>query len=649
MFCANCGTKNEDGAVFCAGCGQKLEAAPAAAPAPAPVEFNGLEDEATVAAYFNPATGTTTPVAPAPVAPEVVAQPVAAAPVAPAPEVVAQPVAAAPVAPAPEVVAQPVAPTPVAPAPEAYAQPVAPTPVAPAPEAYAQPVAPTPVAPAAPAAPAEKKPVNKAVFIIIGAVAAVLVLIIIIVAAVNLGGKSGGAKYTASWNQWFSVEDEVTYLAYGDTVFKETIDGYVSFVIYSMDQSIVVLHNEDEYYMVTNKGKITSLGEDISRVTISADGSTIAYIDEDDALVSYKTSNGTTKKIAEDVTTVVLSPSGKSLAYIVDDDDDYKMYVYDGKKETQLSKNANPIGLTDDCKYIYYYDYNKDALYVTNLKDDSNKIDSDVDGSYVFNKDHTEIMFTTDSGLFVSVKGGDKQKISSKDYMAYYVGLYANYTYYSSANSGALTYNLSSLKGQYYYQGDAIIKIDNKWSADKVINNVYDFSISDDLKTVYYTNDSDTLYFAKLDGKYEATKVKADVTSFSCTRDGKAVYFVVDYDALYYQKGKSDNVKIATDVNRMRVSNDGIVYFIMDYDSSDSTGTLYYSKAGKDKQKVASDVYSIYCDINTVIYYDNYESEEGYDDVTYIYSYSYSYDVNIAKGGTKFKKILEEVGYSYSY
>lgn len=646
MFCANCGTKNDDGAVFCAGCGQKLESAPAqmapasevAAPAPAPVEFNGLEDEATVAAYFNPATGMTTPIAPAPVtpvAPEVVAQPVA-----PAPEVAVQPVAPTPVAPvqpaapAPEVYAQPVAPTPVAPA-----QPVAPTPVAPG-----QPVAP---APAAPAAPKEKK--GGKIGIIIGIIAAVVVVALIAIVAIAFGGKSGGAKITADWNAYYSVEDEITYVVYGDKVFKDTIDGDAWISCYSMDQTVIVLYNEDgEYFLATSNGKITSIGDEITDVNISADGSTVAYIDDDDALISYQVSNGKTSKIAEDVYSVVLSPSGKSLAYVIEDDDDYKLYVYNGKKETELSKNARPVALTDDCNYIYYYDTNKDALYVTNLKDDSNKIAEDVD-DYILNKDHTEIMFTTDSGLYVSIKGGDKEKISGKSYIPYYVGLYTDQVYYVDIESGAYTYNLKSFKGNYYVCGDSIIYIDKKWSSDKVVNNVDDCEIADDLKTVYFVNDNETLYSVKLDGKYETTKIKSDVTSFDIVKDGSAVYFIVDGDSLYYQKGKGDSTKIATDVHRMRVSYDGIAFFTVDYDSDDETGTLYYSKGGKDKQKVASDVYGFACKTNTTVYYDNYEYESSYDDDTWSYSYSYQYDVNLAKSGTKFSKILEAVGYKYSY
>ena len=642
MFCANCGTKNEDGAVFCAGCGQKLEApvamAPASevtpAPAPAPVEFNGLEDEATVAAYFNPATGMTTPVAPAP------------QPVAPAPEVVAQPAAPAP---APEMVAQSVAP---APAPEMVAQPVAP---APAPEMAAQPVAPAPqpVAPApapAPAAtePKEKKPVNKAIFIIIGAVAAVLIIGIIIFAAVKMGGGSS-SKYSASWHFWYSTEDEVTNIVYGDTLFKETIDGDAYTVSYSMDNSVVVVRNEEyEYFVLNTKGKITSLGESLSSVNVAQNGSVIAYVDEDEDLYSYTVSNGKAKKIAEDVYSVVVSPSGKSFAYVVDDDDDRVMYVFDGKNETELSKNATPIGLTDDCKYIYYYDYNKDALYVTNLKDNSNKIASDCD-DFIFNKDHTEVMFTTDSGLYASVKGGDKQKVSGKDYMARYIGIFTDECYHYDSVSGAYTYNLSSLKNQYYVCGDSIIKVDKKWSSESVIKNIDDLSISDDHKTVYYTNDNGTLYSCKLDGKYEANKIKSDVTYFDITRDGNSVYFIVDNDSLYYQKGKSDSTKIATDVYSVRVSYDGIAFFLLDYDYDDSTGTLYYSKGGKDKQKVASDVYSYTCYRDTTIYTDNYEYESDYDDETWTYYSCTSYDVYMASSGTKFKKLLESVGYKYSY
>ena len=605
MFCANCGTKNEDGAMFCANCGAKLEVAPAAPVAPV------AEAAAPVVEAAAPVVEAAAPVVEA-------AAPVVEA-VAPVVE------AAAPVVEAATPVVEPVAPaaTPVA----EVVPPVTP----------AAPVQ-TPAQDAPKAAEKKEKKAGgfKPLYAIIGGVAAVIVIALIVVIAVVAGGsKSGNSKRTAYIYSYYSVEDEETLFTYNNSVIDFKLDSEdVSVVSRSADGSVVLIYDDEEdslYVVNKNGGKLVS--EDVYFADLSYDGSTVAYVDEDEDLYLYTVKNGKITKVSEDVVdSPVLSPSGSAVAYLVDDDDDNVLYVYTGKKEYRLSKNVKPLGLNDKANLIYYTDDYKGALYVTNLKDDSNKIASDVYtyNNFYFNKDLTEIVFYTNNGTFVSSKGGDKIKLSGNTYSFLPLAAYTYTTSYSTYR-GSRIYPMATFAGSYFTSDDAVIYVNKKWETNKIINNAAAISVNEAMNIIYYLRSDDTLYYCALDGKFESIKIKDDIVDFKAVNNGKAVYFLDDDDTLYYQSGKGKATKITDDVERIYVSYDDYCFFLSDIDSYE--GTLYSVKGTGKKNKVHDDVYAVYTYNGFTEILMNLDTS-GWD---------WSFDVYTAPKGDKFSVMFEEV------
>ena len=569
MFCANCGTKNEDGAAFCANCGQKLD----------------------------------TP----------------AAPVAPASEVKAEP-APAPVAePAKEEVKA------EAPAAPAKVEPKVETPAAEAVKEEAN--APKPVKPEVVEGEAKKSGFKPAyIGIIAGCVCALIVIIVIIA---NVAGKSGGNKITQVVSAWYDSEDDETYILVNNKPVKSTIEGSAKVVKSNADDTVVLLKNGSELYVLDKKGNINMITDSVDSYDLSADGSTVAYI-EDEILYLYSVKNGKVKKVEEDVKadSVILSPSGKAVAFLLESKDDYKLAVNNGKKTVELQKNVKPLALSDNCKFIYYYDQGKNALYVNSLKDDSSKISGDVNGFYLFNKDCTEVIFSTENGLYYSAKGADKQKLTS--YTGSAVPLFARAGgAYTSDPNGVTTVEMDTLLMNYYFVDNSLYYYNKKCESDKAISNVYNLLVSDDLKTVYYVNYDNTLYFTKLDGKYENNKVKSDIKNFSITRDGSAAYFVDDDDTLYYAKGKKDPKKISDDVDKMAMTYDDTCLFLVDMGTY--AGTLYSSTNGSNKDKVKDEVMNVVTRRGATYMYADYDSSDNI------------YDVYVATKGAKFSIIFEEL------
>lgn len=642
MFCSNCGTKNDDDAMFCANCGQKLEVFPAPAKM-APVSEVQTPEPAVTAEI--PAQTVEIPVQTVEIPAQTVEVPAQTVEIpAQAVEVPAQtaeipaqfsetPAPALNPAPEPATVPSPDSEPVSAPSTAAPEAPVIETPGASdvTPSVNTDKI----TADTDPAEPKkEGKKVKPLIFIIIGA--AVLLIILIVIIAVAVSSSSGNKDTTdADFDRYYVDDDEATYFILNGKEAKDSVPGCAYVCGFSSEFSVIAVYNDDdEYFLVTNKG-VTELGEDFNSLAVSFDGSVVGYIDEDDVLYSYNVKSGKTTSIAEDVEEFVISPKGKSFAYVVEDGDDYILYAFNGNKEIELGDDNYPVGLTDDCKYIYYYNNDKDALYVTNMKDDSNKIASDIYGDYLFNKDCTELMFTCDKGTFITKKGEDKIKISSStDYtpLEYYVGL--NYSYSSSS----LICSFKSFSDHYFYIDEDIVYLDKKFESEKIVSGVYtSLSVNDNIDTVYYINSSDTLYSCRLTGKTEPEKIKSDIESAKCVPGGKGVYFVNDEDSLYYKGGVKDPEKIADDVDSFDVTYDGICLFMTDYDYEDETGMLYYSKNGGDKTKIESDCFDFSCDGNYTIYLNNYDYDS--DD------YTCTYDVNIATSGVKFNTIIESAGY----
>ena len=696
LFCANCGTKLEAPA--------PVEApAPASAPEPVPVAEPAPVAEAEPVASAEPAPAPTPEVeeAPAPasepapvVEPVPAPEPVPAAEPVPAPAVEPAPAAAAcdPIPTTAEIMgmenpvpgaqipntAEPIGQTVAAPAaepipaPETVPAPQAvpaaePLPAPPqdlipsaapivTPQAQPQPQ-PQPIPTAAPIGSPQpigntaqvtdkpKKKIKPWMFIAGGGAALLVILLIVggIIAATMLGGGGSAGKVNATYCSFYDPAEDITYLFYKDKAFKSWFEGYANISERSADQKVALITDSDEnLYYATSAMKMGSVCDKVKDFTLSADGSTVAYLDEDNTLYTYNIKSGRTSTIAYDVsTTPVISPSGKALLFNIEDDGDEMLYAYNGRKDYKLTRDVMPVAISDDMKLIYYADPAKAALYITDKNGNSNKISADLSYySFAFNKDLSQVMFVTENGLYASVRGGDKCKISSNtDGMPYPLACYGpqeDIFFYGISNENSYTYGTamiypeSTFIGQFFYSylDKEVFKIGRDWSYEKTVGDVQDIRVDRKTSILYYTNSDDTLYRVRLAGNIISDKIKEDINEFEISGSGSDVYYIDEDYALYYQKGNGKPRKIADDVDDISMTYDDYLLYVTDY--SDHSGELYYCKGAK-KKKLNDECGYMRPLKGATFFGCNYNSKND------------TYDIYVTGKGVGFNLILQEV------
>ena len=689
MFCPNCGTKNDDDALFCANCGTKLEVAaapaPAAEPAPAP------SVEAAPVAEAAPAVEPVPVVEPAPAsavepAPGPAVEPVPASAVEPAPAPVVEPVPASAVesAPAPAAPAMDVIPTTAevmgmsnpAPAPadqipntsEPIGQTVA-TPVQPIPAAEPLPTPPQDIIPqAAPivtpqadqiptAAPINSQPVGNTangepkpkkklkpwMFIAAGGGALLLIILIVggIIAATMLGGSGG--KVAGTYTTFYDPAEDITYLFYNDKAFKSWFEGRAYVSDSNGDHTVCLIEDsEDNLYYATSAMKMGTISYDVKDFTLSLDGSTVAYLDQDRTLYTYNIKNGRTSTIAYDVsTTPVLSPNGTALLFNIEDDGDETLYAYNGRKDYRLTRDVMPVAISDDMRFIYYVDPAKESLYITDKNGNSNKISSDISSyTFEFNKDLSQVLFNTESGLYAAVRGGEKQKITSSiASIPYPIACYGGFEgiYYNSLeNENLYAYGTSMILpeanfiGQFFYSYSncEVFKIGRDWTYEKVVGDVQDIRVDKKNSTLYYLDSGDDLYRVRLAGNIVSDRIKNDVYQFEITTSGTDVYYIDEDDALFYQKGNGKPKKIADDVDEIAMTHDDYLLYLVEY--KDYSGEVYYCKGGK-KKLINDECYYMRPMIGVTFLGTNFD---GSDDTC---------DIYVTGRGVGYNLILQEV------
>ena len=214
--------------------------------------------------------------------------------------------------------------------------------------------------PAEPAAPAQKKSGNApARKLIIGAAAAVIVLALLIALIASL---SGGSKYPKVKDTIIPLEmNGETVFVVNNKVIKDKLDGGYRSSRTSTDGSKMAIKGDDDdytLYFVTTKG-VKEVATEVGDYMLSLEGDTIAYINDDDELHLYQTGSKKDKKIDDDVVEIyALSPDGKSVLYSVDDGDESILMVSKANGKTyEVAKGASGVALSDNGKYVYYYNY----------------------------------------------------------------------------------------------------------------------------------------------------------------------------------------------------------------------------------------------------------------------------------------------------
>lgn len=469
-----------------------------------------------------------------------------------------------------------------------------------------------------------------------GLALAVVIVLLIVVAIIPWPQPAAYVEAEVSVNQIYNSEDKETVIFYNGKLADDTIDGRVTYVKHSLDGKTALLGTEDATLYVFTKKGLVSVDENVKAFKLAADGSAVVYVNEDSELVYYNVSKKEKKTVTDEIPASVLSsfavsPDGKSVLYLEGSDTDSTMCVWTNGKSTEIGDGLAPIGLTSKGKLIYYYDTEKDSIYVQKNGKDPVKLVNDIKDVYemsiVFNADHTQVLFSA-NGWYISDNGKEKVKLTSSEISKF--GNYSDAVNAVSATMGsfyASTSPVIEFEKQYFLTEERqLCYINKKLEAVVVAENVSSYKATPSYSAVYYT-DGDELYRAE-GYKKKFKKVADDVDKFYITEDGTKCYFINNDDALMYVKKTGKPKKIADDVYTVTLTHDGYAIFLSDF-SIENGGTLYSSRNGSKKKRIAEDV--IYFDAEVDGTYYSVDAGDGL------------IDVYGTKSKVKFKKLLSEV------
>ncbi len=449
----------------------------------------------------------------------------------------------------------------------------------------------------------EKKPVNKKVVVAVAAVFA-LFLLVLLIAGVCAGGTAYVTAGKYAIVEIGEVEDKVLVL-YASGKIDELNYEEGNNIVYSQDYSTAVFVNEDEELILIRNGKVIETGiEDAENVTVSVYGDTIAYLSDVELdtdvyesvgiLNLYYTKSGKTKKIAEDVLdgSIVLSPNGQTVAFVSDYDakDDFRgYYSVKGKEPVSVGKENYVIAIADKAAYIYYRD--DDRLYAQKKKKEAEKLVSGLSGvSVLVNADCTELMYTVDGKTYLSVKAGEKEKISSDSVTSIVLpekALQEYQYYYTPGGRVYVSYTgVETLEEQLYWTEGDISFLNGRKEMKTVASSVEDCVVAEDGESLVYIDRSGDVNrvtkFAK-GGETKKIKDDAEAVAVYAAGDLKYVYYVNEDDELFCIKGTKAK-KLADDVTDVAVSGDGTrCYYVIEREQ------LCYSKKNGKKKNILSE------------------------------------------------------------
>ncbi len=328
-----------------------------------------------------------------------------------------------------------------------------------------------------------------------------------------------------------------------------------------------------------------------------------------------------------------ISPDGKTVIYgNSDGSGEVYGFYYDGQRH-ELGKGVEPVAIANEAKLVYYVKNDKFYVQKGDNKDNRENLGRAVSVS-AFNKDYTQVLYKSDddSNLYISQDGKPEQIISESvlEYNAlvpYGIGSLRidnrhgmAYGYGLSGDESMWCYSVvgvDSFKNTYFKDFGSVCYIDNDFKASQIIISANTVKISNDGKTIFFSQDDGIYKIIGSNKNAEAVKLaEEDIVNFYPADDGKAVYFLTDNGDLYYQKGTGKPVLVSDELSvyyyDIAVFNNLIFYTVDSelYSSSGSKGTLV-DGINCDVSSVSSSKYGV-----TVEAYDNgdariYYSRDG--------------------------------------
>jgi len=506
---------------------------------------------------------------------------------------------------------------------------------------------PVPEAAAGAAFPALNAGSAKMLKIIVPAVIAVLLIAIV---AIFVGGSSSGKTGDMSV---FKSEDKTFIIATGGKVktLNVIIDG-IADISLDMNKAAFLAdvdsENGGDLYYAAGSKKPVKAASGVYGYRLSDSGGGIAYITEYDrsaktaVLNLYDTKSKKSSVIDKNLYfdggrgRIILSPDGKTVFYQRYDAaaEEFTAYIsVKGAKAEKFGERVYPVGVANGAKYIYYVENRDDnsAFYIKKgVKADKSKLGEADYNCCFFNRDYSQVIISTYDAAYVSVKGGEKIKITGgvSDILT------ADNILYRYNNDGnSYVYDLSGFKNAVYISGtDVYMMKGGKFEKTSVVKGVFNTRLTRDGKWLFYVDGSGNLKRASVKNTDadKLTVTKNFGNEYAITKDGNSVYYINKEKELFLKKATADGdgKKVDDDVNgKLVIADSGKAFYLKEF--SNSSGGLLYSASGAKKKKIKEGVGELWSSGTSVFFSINMGDKY--------------YDVYRSGGGNSFKKIVTDM------
>ena len=455
-----------------------------------------------------------------------------------------------------------------------------------------------------------------------------LLTVLVVVSACNTG--NGFTAFTQNIIVETNGDDQVILIIDNKKPVKTGLEAkYIDEVQSNIDGTVCAFLTGEGQLAVARGKKVTVVANDVEEFILSVTGEGLVYVVEDEDGNATLKLNKVGKKKS---TTIIsdfnysrydISPDGKSVAYFKynEDNDTSSLMYFKGSKHTKITSNdVKLVGLSNKGKQIYVTAEDEESgdtiLFSYNTRGNKRKLGTCNTIGYLFNEDHTQILFFEGSSMtmqlktYVSNKGKEAVRISSS--MA--VPMIPTNSVMSE-NGRGVTVPTETLFNKVYscykdgqYNAWFIKKNPDKNS--KLASNISSNAVLDQsAEYLYFTDkDSDLKVLKVSHGDRASDKAKLiaeDVKRFVVTSDRAKVYFISE-DSLYSCNGKTGKGKktIANEGlgSTLVLNQKDICYYFVD-------GDVYACSNGKRGKLVVAEADDMDVSANGIVYV---ETEDAY-------------------------------------
>ena len=405
----------------------------------------------------------------------------------------------------------------------------------------------------------------------------------------------------------YNDDTERTTVLVNEALTNITVSDSVAQVYSNLAGDInAVLTSDNTLYYVTTK-ESAKIAYDVEYFVVANRGNVVAYKYSDNTLYLYDGQKKSKTRIAEDIEggRFALSPDGKVVSYTSDDD----LYLYTRGESKYIAGGMDSISVTDDG--MIYAIKDKKVLYSCTIKGGTSKVASDIDTILMINNDCSEILFTSNNKVCISINGGEKVKIGNYSYLK---PISPNILHRRN-HATNIEYGMDSLLDKLYLsQDDNLIYLNSKLESNKISSSkLMGYPLVINNKSAIYLSTTERVYSIVINsiGKEATPELLAkDVENWVVTSDGKTIYYTDKVHRLWCRNGLSEPMHIEDSVYKIAMTQKDMLLYITVSESELSLG--YVKNKGQDKAIVDSDITSLMMTPNTV-YYEKVGDTDGRD------------------------------------